>query len=568
MDSSSNNNDDDDDNPNAKPRVTAYTDPWSPTDLNQEFFPEPPPFIPRNANHLSSSTSSSSSTGSGSGSSAASVAENTARQVGRDDVGQPERRNYINNKNNKNYDDETRDRQPSTTPASSSTFHVETERIPQQVETRSNPNRISAPHRIDPEEYDYTVQEILGCTNTERRRQRIPDLELNSELSKAALAHANDMARNDYFSHSGTNGSTLADRVKGLTQYRYQTVAQNLFWQAPDNDPQYAVKGWMESTTGHRENLLNRDHSDVGIGYAYNPETEKHYYVQVFGSPLRTPPAPRGIEPTREVLFEVTNQARESTGKVPPMEFSPELNDSAQRHAEDIAKAKRLDALQQIDKYEANSSMFRRLAANVAHREPFNDPYSAIEGWLEKKSGRDYIMGPEMTHLGVGYAQDGDDHYYVQLYGTLYDDNRNGPGGYEDRRDDPSGGPAGGFVDGQGMFGSRDGPRGPSPDPRQGPPPPMGYPEDPRYGSPPPPPPGYGPPPPPPTQRQQQGFGGPGSAPYQFKAATTDHRRIVENEGTQNYSSHSSQRTWKVRSNRVIAQPQHHVQTGIPRADC
>ena len=438
--------------------------------------------------------------------------------------------------------------QERTSSSTTAPFQVQTQKLKEQ-DRRSNPLRQSVPQPIDRQEYEWTVQEILKVTNHERRRQRVHELTYNPELSKAALVHAQDMARNDYFSHKGKNGSTLADRVKGFTSYRYQTVAENLFWQAPDNDPAYAVRGWMESTTGHRDNLLSRDHSDVGIAYAYNPDNEKYYYVQVFGRPLKTPPAPRGVEPTRQVLMEVTNGARQKVGnQLPPMMLSRQLHDAAQRHAEDIARAGTLDALRDIDRYVADPQSFRRLAANVAHREPFNDPYGAMDGWLEKKNGREYILGREMTHVGVGYAQDGENHYYVQLYGSLFHDNMNGRGG------GMGGGP------GRGPMGFDGGPefRGP----------PRGGPEfddfrgGPEFRGPG----GFGGPP----GGGQVRFGGPaaqqGYGGQQVQRGYVDRRGSfgrVNEESPSNYPS----RSMHVRSNRVIGQPSHHVTTGIPTAD-
>ena len=420
-----------------------------------------------------------------------------------------------------------RDRTPSARQSSSRdqemesdreiSFDVEEEKL-REHDRRSNAYRQKNPDKVDTKEYDWTIAEILLSTNNERRQARVHDVELNDELSKAALAHAQDMARKDYFSHAGkSNGSTLADRVKGLTKYRYRSVAENLFWQAPDNDPDYAVKGWMESKTGHKDILLSKEHSDIGIGYAYNSETDKHYYVQVFGSPLQTPPAPKGIEPTRELLFDVTNGAR-LRNNMPPLMLSPELHDAAQRHAEDIARSGNLDDLQDIDRYVVDADMFRRLAANVANREPFNDPHGAMDGWLEKKSGRDYVLGGDMTHIGIGYAQDGENHYYVQLYGSLYydeNDLRGYPGGYMD----PRGGPGG--------FG--------------GPPPPAGG--------------GYGRP-----QKRQRITGG-------GYDRSEDFRRVNTETQSAPIRGPRGGTTVKKPAKRVLVQPENHVRVGIPTAD-
>ena len=58
--------------------------------------------------------------------------------------------------------------------------------------------------------------ELLKLTNLERQKVGLSPLKLSSQLTRTAQAHAADMARNNYFSHTGLNGSSMVDRAKGM----------------------------------------------------------------------------------------------------------------------------------------------------------------------------------------------------------------------------------------------------------------------------------------------------------------------------------------------------------------
>lgn len=124
-------------------------------------------------------------------------------------------------------------------------------------------------------------QSILDLTNQARRQANQGKLTLSESLSAAAQRHANDLAQGAPFSHQGSDGSTMVDRVKGAG-YDYWSIAENIYYQSPSNRPERAVQGWLKSP-GHRRNLLSGKFTEIGIGYASNGG--RHFYVQVFGKP-------------------------------------------------------------------------------------------------------------------------------------------------------------------------------------------------------------------------------------------------------------------------------------------
>jgi uncharacterized protein YkwD len=94
----------------------------------------------------------------------------------------------------------------------------------------------------------------------------VPPLRLNQLLSDAALVHAQDMLRFNYFDHTGHDGSSPAERV-AATGYRYRLVGENLA--AGPETPQEAVRGWMASP-GHCQNIMDDRFTELGVAFAAN----------------------------------------------------------------------------------------------------------------------------------------------------------------------------------------------------------------------------------------------------------------------------------------------------------
>lgn len=93
------------------------------------------------------------------------------------------------------------------------------------------------------------------------------------------------MAHNDFFGHTGSNGSSATDRIS-TTGYDYQTSAENVA--AGYSSAAAVVEGWMNSPS-HRANILNPNVTQMGLGYYYLANDTgsldyQHYWTQVFGT--------------------------------------------------------------------------------------------------------------------------------------------------------------------------------------------------------------------------------------------------------------------------------------------
>lgn len=130
------------------------------------------------------------------------------------------------------------------------------------------------------------AQQIVELTNQERARAGCGPLRVNVQLVQAAQGHSEDMAFNDFFSHTGSNGSSPWDRMEAAG-YRWREAGENIA--AGYTTPQAAMNGWMNSE-GHRNNILRCSFEEIGVGYIYRQNdpgavTYRHYWTQLFGRP-------------------------------------------------------------------------------------------------------------------------------------------------------------------------------------------------------------------------------------------------------------------------------------------
>jgi uncharacterized protein YkwD len=127
--------------------------------------------------------------------------------------------------------------------------------------------------------------QVVSLINKERANAGVSALSNNGKLAAAARAHSQDMANNNYFSHTGSDGSSPFDRM-AAHGYSYSAAAENIYaGDGGNNNPYSAVSAWMDSQ-GHRDNLLNGTYTNIGVGYWCNPNSDyQGYFTADFGRP-------------------------------------------------------------------------------------------------------------------------------------------------------------------------------------------------------------------------------------------------------------------------------------------
>jgi uncharacterized protein YkwD len=83
----------------------------------------------------------------------------------------------------------------------------------------------------------------------------------NALLTQAAEAHTQDMVAKNFFSHTGSNGSTLKSRIDA-TGYGWSALGENIA--AGQNGIDAVMNGWMASD-GHCANIMGASYAEIGL---------------------------------------------------------------------------------------------------------------------------------------------------------------------------------------------------------------------------------------------------------------------------------------------------------------
>ena len=123
------------------------------------------------------------------------------------------------------------------------------------------------------------AEQMLSLVNAERAKAGCAAVRLDTRLNAAATKHSQDMARNNFHSHVGSDGSSFGARIRleGYPRPRSENIA------AGNTTAQATFRQWMNSS-GHRRNILDCTAKDMGVGVATNRSSRfGTYWTQVFG---------------------------------------------------------------------------------------------------------------------------------------------------------------------------------------------------------------------------------------------------------------------------------------------
>jgi uncharacterized protein YkwD len=122
--------------------------------------------------------------------------------------------------------------------------------------------------------------EIAALINQARAQNGLPALTLNAQLAAAAQGHSIDMACFSLLSHTGSDGSSIYDRIlaSGYAPVYWEEIIY------AGGYPQTAFNWWMNDPV-HHDAILAASVSEMGVGYAYVTDSAYGgYYTVDFGS--------------------------------------------------------------------------------------------------------------------------------------------------------------------------------------------------------------------------------------------------------------------------------------------
>ncbi len=106
-------------------------------------------------------------------------------------------------------------------------------------------------------------------------------LAMDDAARQAARCHSVDMAENDFFDHTGSDGRDFSERMHDAG---YDAFARSENIAAGYPTPADVVLAWMESETGHCDAIMDPDANEVGIGYYNLPGSDYgEYWTADFG---------------------------------------------------------------------------------------------------------------------------------------------------------------------------------------------------------------------------------------------------------------------------------------------
>lgn len=130
--------------------------------------------------------------------------------------------------------------------------------------------------------------DVVKLTNEKRAQNGLHALVLDSTLSAAAIAKGNDMLAKGYWAHFAPDGTSPWSFFLSFG-YKYKYAGENLARDFASSEA--AVSAWMNSPS-HKDNILNSNYRDVGIGVVEGNlnGVDTTIIVQFFGTKMTTVP--------------------------------------------------------------------------------------------------------------------------------------------------------------------------------------------------------------------------------------------------------------------------------------
>lgn len=135
-------------------------------------------------------------------------------------------------------------------------------------------------------------QEMLQLINQARSQARTcgvygdfpaaGNVNWNDKLFKAANGHSQDMAKVNFFSHTGSDGLAFSDRITAAG-YSYSSAAENIA--AGQSSTQAVVNAWLTSE-GHCKNIMTSGYTEIGSACVSSESaTYKTYWTLLLARP-------------------------------------------------------------------------------------------------------------------------------------------------------------------------------------------------------------------------------------------------------------------------------------------
>lgn len=143
---------------------------------------------------------------------------------------------------------------------------------PRYVQPQLGPDGQPLPvsYKITPQESAAIPVRVLQQVNTLRANVAAPPLQLDPQLTAAALAHSRDMAAQNRAWHWGSDGSSPLERARNQG-YSGRLIGENIS-ESYENDVQ-TLNAWMQ-TRDTRDIIMDPKATSLGIAWYQEPSNK------------------------------------------------------------------------------------------------------------------------------------------------------------------------------------------------------------------------------------------------------------------------------------------------------
>lgn len=150
------------------------------------------------------------------------------------------------------------------------------EDVKDAVSTETSSINITSSEYLDNIELTQDEKDFLNLINKNRIDNGLNELKIDKTVQNVARLKAQDLERNDYFSHTSPNYGNIDAMLKSFN-VSFLKVQENI---AGNQNLQGAIDAWMNSES-HKSNILNNDFNYTGIAIV-DSSTYGKIFVEVF----------------------------------------------------------------------------------------------------------------------------------------------------------------------------------------------------------------------------------------------------------------------------------------------